>query len=68
MGGEGGERESAGSLGLASSGELGGRLSSRHWSCIANQAPTRAIFILGLYIEYILIQFGYSGLVEGNEV
>lgn len=65
MGGEGGESESAGSLGLAPSGELGGGLS---WSCIANQAPTRAIFILGLYIEYILIQFGYSGLVEGNEV
>lgn len=38
------------------------------WSRISDQAPTRAIPLLGLYIEYILIQFGCSGLVEGNEV
>ena len=38
------------------------------WSRIANQAPTTAILLSGLYIEYILIQFGCSGLVEGNEV
>lgn len=67
-GGEGGERESAGSLGFAPSGELGGRLSGGHWSRISDQAPTRAIFVSGLYIEYVLIQFGCSGLVEGNEV
>ena len=67
-GGEGGEGESAGSLGFAPSGELGGRLSGGHWSRISDQAPTRAIFVSGLYIEYVLIQFGCSGLVKGNEV
>lgn len=53
---------------LAPSEELGGGLNAARWSCVQiRHLPGPSSFKVS-HIEYILIQFGYSGLVEGNEV